>query len=94
MKSRNELHRELRQRILSLSGVTERQECGIHEDAFFVDRSMFMHIHGHGHCDIRLSKDAASVTTFPLSGQTLPRSLGRPLKVAVASCDQNLPVRQ
>jgi hypothetical protein len=57
MKSRNELHQELRQRILSLSGVTERQECGIHEDAFFVGRSMFMHIHGHGHCDIRLSKD-------------------------------------
>jgi Luciferase len=57
MKSRNELHQELRQRILSLSGVTERQECGIHEDAFFVGRSMFMHIHGHGHCDVRLSKD-------------------------------------
>ena len=57
MKSRNELHQELRQRILSLSGVTERQECGIHEDAFFVGRSMFMHIHGHGHCDIRLFKD-------------------------------------
>jgi hypothetical protein len=40
-----------------LSGVTERQECGIHEDAFFVGRTMFMHIHGHGHCDIRLSND-------------------------------------
>src|SRR5262245_24569221 len=57
MKSRKELHEELRQRILSLSGVNERQECGIHEDAFFVGRTMFMHIHGHGHCDIRLSKD-------------------------------------
>src|SRR5215831_19615292 len=57
MKSRKELHQELRQRILSLSGVTERQKCGIHEDAFFVGRTMFMHIHGHGHCDIRLSKD-------------------------------------
>jgi len=57
MKSGKELHEELRQRILSLSGVTERQECGIHEDAFFIGRTMFMHIHGHGHCDIRLSKD-------------------------------------
>src|SRR6266581_90381 len=49
MKSREELHQELRQRILSLSGVTERQNAGIHEDAFFVGRTMFMHIHGHGH---------------------------------------------
>ena len=57
MKSRKELHEELRQRILSLSGATERQECGIHEDAFFVGRTMFMHIHGHGHCDIRLPQD-------------------------------------
>src|SRR5206468_566997 len=57
MKSRNELHQELRQRILSLSDVTERQNAGIHEDAFFVGRTMFMHIHGHGHCDIRLPKD-------------------------------------
>ncbi len=55
MKS-EELHQELRQRILNLSGVTERQNAGIHEDAFFVGRTMFMHIHGHGHCDIRLSK--------------------------------------
>ena len=55
MKS-EELHQELRQRILNLSGVTERQNAGIHEDAFFVGRKMFMHIHGHGHCDIRLSK--------------------------------------
>src|SRR5205823_302169 len=57
MKSREELHQELRQRILSLSGVTERQNAGIHEDAFFVGRTMFVHIHGHGHCDIRLAKD-------------------------------------
>src|SRR5437899_11536896 len=56
MKSREELHQELRQRILSLPGVTERPHAGIHEDAFFVGRTMFMHIHGHGHCDIRLSK--------------------------------------
>jgi Family of unknown function (DUF5519) len=56
MKSSEELHQELRQRILNLSGVTERQNAGIHEDAFFVGRTMFMHIHGRGHCDIRLSK--------------------------------------
>src|SRR5437870_10402247 len=56
MKSRGALHQELRQRILNLSDVTERQNAGIHEDAFFVGRTMFMHIHGHGHCDIRLSK--------------------------------------
>ncbi len=57
MKSREEIHQELRQRILSLSGVTERQNAGIHEDAFFVRGIMFVHIHGYGHCDIRLSKD-------------------------------------
>src|SRR5437899_10160684 len=56
MKSRDEFHQELRQTILSLPDVTERQNAGIHEDAFFVGRTMFMHIHGHGHCDIRLSK--------------------------------------
>ena len=56
MKSREELHRELRQRILGLSGVTERLNAGIHEDALFVQGKMFMHIHGHGHCDIRLAK--------------------------------------
>jgi hypothetical protein len=56
MKSRIELHQELRQRILNLPDVTERQNAGIHEDAFFVGEKMFMHIHGHGHCDIRLSK--------------------------------------
>jgi Family of unknown function (DUF5519) len=53
---KEELHRKLRQRILDLPGVTERQNAGIHEDAFFVGRTMFMHIHGHGHCDIHLSK--------------------------------------
>jgi hypothetical protein len=57
MKSGAELHQELRHRILSLSDVTERQNAGIHEDAFFVGRKMFMHIHGHGHCDIQLAKD-------------------------------------
>jgi hypothetical protein len=57
MKSREELHRELRHRILSLSDVTERQNAGIHEDAFFVGGKMFMHIHGHGRCDIQLAKD-------------------------------------
>ena len=57
MKSRKELNAELRHMILGLSGVTERQNAGIHEDAFFVGRTMFMHIHGHGHCDIRLSKN-------------------------------------
>jgi hypothetical protein len=56
MKPRQELHQELRQRILSLSSVTERPNTGIHEDAFFVARTMFMHIHGYGHCDIRLAK--------------------------------------
>jgi Family of unknown function (DUF5519) len=56
MKSREELNEELRQQILGLSGVTERQNAGIHEDAFFVERTMFMHIHGYGHCDIRLAK--------------------------------------
>ncbi len=56
MKSRKELNRELRERILGLPGVIEHQNAGIHEDAFFLGRTMFMHIHGHGHCDIRLSK--------------------------------------
>jgi hypothetical protein len=57
MNSREEVHRELRQRILALPGVTERPNAGIHEDAFFVGRAMFMHIHGHGHCDIQLPMD-------------------------------------
>src|SRR5262245_56027458 len=57
MKSHEELNQELRQGILALPGVTERQNAGIHEDAFFVGRTMFMHIHGHGWCDIRLSKE-------------------------------------
>lgn len=37
MKSRGELNQELRQRILNLSGVAERQDAGIHEDAFLSD---------------------------------------------------------
>ena len=57
MKTHEELHEELRQSILALPGVTERPHAGIHEDAFFVARTMFMHIHGHGHCDIRLPLD-------------------------------------
>jgi Luciferase len=57
MKSRKELQQELRQTTLSLQGVTERQNAGIHEDAFFVGRTMFMRIHGHGHCDIRLARN-------------------------------------
>src|SRR5690242_10128805 len=56
MKASTELNQELRERILALPGVTEKPRAGIHEDAFFVARTMFMHIHGQGHCDIRLSK--------------------------------------
>ena len=56
MKSTEELHQKLRQQILALPGVIEREHAGIHEDAFFLGRTMFMHVHGHGHCDIRLSK--------------------------------------
>ncbi len=56
MRSQEELNQKLRQSVLSLPGVTERQNAGIHEDAFFVGRTMFMHIHGRGHCDIRLPK--------------------------------------
>jgi hypothetical protein len=51
MKTQTDLHEELRQRILSLPGATERPNAGIHDDAFFVGRTMFMHIHGRGHCD-------------------------------------------
>ncbi len=57
MRSRVELNQQLREGILSLPGVTERPQTGIHEDAFFIGRTMFMHIHGYGHCDIRLPKD-------------------------------------
>jgi hypothetical protein len=57
MKSRGELNQKLRRRILSLPGVTEKQNAGIHEDAFIVAGKMFMHVHGTGHCDIRLSKE-------------------------------------
>jgi hypothetical protein len=56
MKVRAELHQELRRRIFDLPRVRERQNAGIHEDAFFVGRTMFMHIHGCGQCDIRMSK--------------------------------------
>ena len=56
MKSKQELHQELRTRILNLNGVTERPNAGIPEDAFFVGRTMFIHIHGCCHCHIRLSK--------------------------------------
>lgn len=56
MKSGEELHQELRKRILGLPGVTEHPNAGIHEDAFFVGGKMFMHIHSHGQCDIRLAK--------------------------------------
>ena len=56
MKTGEKLHQKLRLRILALSGVTERPNAGIHEDAFFVGGKMFMHIHGRGHCDIRLAK--------------------------------------
>jgi hypothetical protein len=56
MKPSDEFHQELRQRILTLPGVTEWEDAGIHEDVFFVGSKMFMHVHGHGHYDIRLSK--------------------------------------
>jgi hypothetical protein len=63
-ESGEKLHQELRRRIRNLPDVTERQNAGIHEDAFFVGHTMFMHIHGHGHCDIRLSiNDQARVLT-------------------------------
>jgi hypothetical protein len=57
MKFRAQLNQKLRQRILALPGVTEKQNAGIHEDAFFVAGKMFMHIHGSGHCDVRLSME-------------------------------------
>jgi hypothetical protein len=56
-KQRSEVHQELRCRILGLASVTEKENAGIHEDAFFVGSTMFMHIHGSGHYDIRLSKE-------------------------------------
>ena len=56
-KQRTEVHQELRRRILGLDGVIEKQRTGIHEDAFFLGQTMFMHIHGFGHCDIRLSRE-------------------------------------
>ena len=56
MKPAEDLNQKLRDQILALAAVTERAHAGIHEDAFFVNGTMFMHIHGRGHCDIRLSK--------------------------------------
>jgi Family of unknown function (DUF5519) len=56
IKSAIDIHQQLRQQILKLPGVAEKPNAGIHEDAFFVGHTMFMHIHGRGHCDIRLSK--------------------------------------
>jgi hypothetical protein len=56
MRAAKDIYQRLRQQILNLPGVTEKQNAGIHEDAFFVGQTMFMHIHGRGHCDIRLSK--------------------------------------
>ena len=55
--SNADVGRELRSRILGLEGVTERLTGDIHEDAFYVGKRMFMHIHGSGHCDIRLPRD-------------------------------------
>ncbi len=55
MNTAEELHDALRQNILGLPGVSERPNAGIHEDAFLVGHTMFMHIHGCGHCDIRLA---------------------------------------
>src|SRR5438034_11757211 len=57
MKSAEKLNQKLREQIRALPGVTEGKHAGIHEDAFFVGRTMFMHIHGHGHCDIRLARE-------------------------------------
>lgn len=56
IKAPANLHEELRQKILALPGVTEKLNAGIHEHAFLVAQTMFMHIHGQGHCDIQLSK--------------------------------------
>src|SRR4029077_20504211 len=56
IKPPEQLHQEFRQRILGLSGVTERPNAGIHEDAFFVGGKMFMQIHSHCHSAIRLPK--------------------------------------
>jgi hypothetical protein len=56
-KAGEKLHQALRRQILNLPNVTERQNAGIHEDAFFVGRTMFMHIHARGHCDIRLARN-------------------------------------
>ena len=57
MKSREELHQELRHRILRLSDVTERQNAGIHEDAFLSERKCSCTSMATCHCDIQLAKD-------------------------------------
>ena len=87
MKSR-ELHEELRRRILALPGVMERQNAGIHEDAFFVGHTMFMHIHGHGHCDIRLAMaDQGRVLT---DGKARPhRWAPEQGYVTIVACDED-----
>ena len=64
------LNQALRERIRALPGVNEREKAGIHEDAFFVAGKMFMHIHGLGHCDIRLSK--ADQKRVLAEGKALP----------------------
>ena len=51
-----QLNGELRRRILDPAGVTEKKDAGIHAHAFFVGRTMFIHIPGHTHCDISLAK--------------------------------------
>jgi len=88
MKSHDELHQELRRRILSLPDVTERENAGIHQDAFFVGHTMFMHIHAYGHCDIRLSmKDQARVLA---EGKARPhRWAPEEGYVTFKACDEN-----
>ena len=58
MNERAKLNEKLREYIRQLPGVVERPKAGMHEDAFFVGKTMFMHIHGQVHCDIRLSHEA------------------------------------
>jgi hypothetical protein len=43
MKATAELNQKLRQKILNLPGVTERENAGIHEDAFFVKDNVHAH---------------------------------------------------
>ena len=87
-KQQTEVHQELRRRILGLDRVIEKKNAGIHQDAFFVGRTMFMHIHGFGHCDIRLSKeDQARVLT---TGKARPhRWAPHAGYVTFTVCDEN-----